>query len=69
MVEVNVGDKVQRIMGGSIMMHLKVTEVTEKRIICGPWEFSRENGMEIDEDLGWNENGSGSYLLPKEPTC
>ena len=68
MIEVNVGDKVTRIMAGSIMMHLKVTEVTEKRIVCFPWEFSRENGMEIDEYLGWDESGSGSYLLPKEPS-
>ena len=62
MIEVSVGDKVKRIIGGSIVMALKVTEVTEKRIVCGPWEFSRENGMEIDEDLGWDENGSGSWI-------
>ena len=66
--EVKVGDEVTRIMGGMIMMHLKVSEVTEKRIVCGPWEFSRENGMEIDEDLGWDENESGSWLLTQEST-
>ena len=68
MINVNIGAKVTRIMAGQLMMYLKVSEVTEKRIICGPWEFSRENGMEIDEDLGWDENGSGSWLLSQEPT-
>lgn len=67
MIEVNVGDKVTRIMAGKLMMYLTVTEITDKLIICGPWEFSRENGMEIDEDLGWDENGSGSWLLSQEP--
>ena len=66
MFNIKVGDKVTRIMAGQLMMYLTVTEVTEKRIICGPWEFSRKTGLEIDEDLGWTENASGSYLLPKE---
>ena len=43
-------------------MPLKVTDITETRIICGPWEFSRETGGEIDEELGWDGINTGSLL-------
>ena len=33
-------------------MRLKVTQLTADRIICGAWEFDRQTGAEIDEDLG-----------------
>lgn len=56
------GDTVTRILVG-MPMELKVTEVTDELIICGPWKFSRRTGAEIDEDLGWNEQTTGSYLL------
>lgn len=59
---VKVGDRVTRMMGGEIPMDLKVSEVTDKLIICGPWSFDRETGAEIDEDLGWNVDRTGSYL-------
>jgi hypothetical protein len=58
----NVGDKVTRMMGGSIPMELTVTAVTEDRIICGPWEFDKRTGAEIDEDFGWGPGFSGSYI-------
>ena len=59
---VKIGDKVIRILAGSIEMPLKVTDITETRIICGPWEFSRETGGEIDEELGWDGINTGSLL-------
>ena len=43
-------------------MSLKVTALTQDRIICGCWEFSRRNGAEIDEDIGWNEQQTGSFI-------
>jgi hypothetical protein len=34
-------------------MKLKVTELTEDRIICGDYTFDRKTGAEIDEEIGW----------------
>lgn len=58
-----VGDVIIRSLGGLIPMELKVTEITEDLIICGAWKFSKNNGAEIDEDLGWDEKNTGSYIL------
>jgi hypothetical protein len=58
------GDEVTRWMGGEIVMNLIVTEVTETRVLCGSWEFDRLTGAEIDEDLGWGVNGTGSFIRP-----
>ena len=60
------GDEVIReISASKIPMPLTVTEVTAERIICGPWEFHRETGGEIDEELGWDGvTGTGSILRP-----
>jgi hypothetical protein len=43
-------------------MRLRVTTVTEDRVICGPWEFDRETGAEIDDFLGWGPTVTGSYI-------
>jgi hypothetical protein len=43
-------------------MKLKVTEITDKLIICGPWTFSKETGGEVDEYLGWDGKNTGSYI-------
>lgn len=56
-----IGDSVVRVLCG-IDMHLQVTELTDEFIICGPWTFDRCTGAEIDEELGWGVNGTGSYL-------
>lgn len=70
-----VGDFVERSLGGTVPMKMKVIGINE-RIICvnileegdidfGPtdWEFHRETGAEIDEDLGWDGiTITGSYL-------
>ena len=49
----NVGDMVTRLLGGSVPMELRITAITEDRIICGSWEFDKATGAEIDEDMGW----------------
>jgi hypothetical protein len=32
-------------------MQLKITAITEDRIICGAWEFNKITGAEIDDDF------------------
>lgn len=56
-----VGDTVTRMLS-TIPMQLKITKITDSRIICGEWEFSKRNGAEMDEYMGWNEEQTGSYL-------
>ena len=58
-----IGDKVYRWFGGSVpAMDLVVTEISEDLIVCGDYIFGTKNGLEIDEDLGWTDEGSGSYI-------
>jgi hypothetical protein len=59
--ELKIGDPVERNMAG-VIMKLKVSEVIGDYIYCGPWKFSMKNGAEIDEDLEWDENRSGSVI-------
>lgn len=59
---VKVGDTVVRMLAGTLPMELTVTGVTDKLIVCGAWEFSRNNGAEIDRFLDWNESHTGSFL-------
>jgi hypothetical protein len=58
-----IGDTVIRMLG-DVPMKLRVTEITEERIICGPWQFDRQTGAEVDEDLGWGPPPlyTGSYI-------
>lgn len=46
---VKVGDIVTRMLAGVVPMELKVSDITEERIICGAWEFDRITGHEIDD--------------------
>lgn len=78
-----VGDTVKRRLGlGGPMMRLVVTGLTDDLILCGApdapighdmkkfdgWTFNRDEGYEVDEDLGWGiRRGdgitvTGSYL-------
>jgi hypothetical protein len=66
MINVIVGETVKRLLSGLVEMDLKVTEVTEDRIHCGDWEFDRETGAEIDEQLGWGPEYTGSYIVKIE---
>lgn len=61
------GDIVTRNLAG-ILMHLKVSEVTDDLIICGAWTFDRKTGAEVDEDLGWGPppQATGSYLVMRK---
>jgi len=66
--EVQAGDMVTRILGGR-PMELRVTDVDEHFIYCGPagvgWKFDRVTGIEVDEEIGWGvppEGVVGSYL-------
>ena len=58
-----VGDEVIRLLGGEIPMPLKVDKVTDALVVCGPWEFDKITGAEIDEELGWGVNGTGSFII------
>ena len=49
--KLKIGDIVTRLLGGSIPMRLSVTDITDSRIICGPWEFDKITGVEIDEEI------------------
>lgn len=61
--DVLVGDTVFRWLADlDSPMELRVTAVTSESIICGPWEFDRETGAEIDEGLGWGPAFTGSYI-------
>jgi hypothetical protein len=64
LLSVLVGDTVLRWFGGmGAPMRLRVTAVTEDRIICGPWEFHRATGAEIDDLLGWGPaSATGSII-------
>jgi len=57
-----VGDQVTRVLAGSVNMPLKVTEIDDNFIHCGPWKFDKNTGAEVDEDLNWGNGGTGSYL-------
>ena len=64
-----VGDRVTRLLAGSIPMKLMVTEVDDRFIYCGGpggWKFDRDRGEEVDEEIGWGPQFgvTGSFLLP-----
>lgn len=64
MLDVKVGDKVTRLMAGTIEMELTVTAVDEQLIHCASWTFDRASGAEVDEDLRWGPSHgvTGSYI-------
>ena len=64
MTNIKKDDMVTRMLAGTIPMELKVTEVTDTKIICGPWEFDKATGAEIDDYLNWGPSPkfTGSYL-------
>lgn len=60
---IKVGDEVIRLIGGETPMPLKVDKVTDTIVVCGPWEFDKKTGSEIDEELGWNVEKTGSFII------
>lgn len=59
-----VGQYVTRLLAGSIPMTLRVTGITDDRILCGEYEFDRKTGAEIGDFLGWGPppKMTGSYI-------
>jgi hypothetical protein len=67
--DVKVGDMVTRMLGDQVpMMLMKVSAVTDARIICALWEFDRATGAEVDEDLDWGPppKMTGTYIIEGE---
>lgn len=67
----DVGDMVTRMLGGTIPMKLPVSAMTDQIITCSAWQFDRATGAEIDEILGWGPPPlmTGSYLDPSKTEC
>lgn len=74
---IEVGDRVTRMLGGTLPMKLIVGKVDETFIYTATpdgkinvdegWKFRRDNGAEVDEDLGWDGiKATGSYLTLEE---
>ena len=59
-----VGDTVTRMLAGTVPMELKITEITDELIACGPWTFDKNTGAEVDLELGWGNIITGSFLVP-----
>jgi hypothetical protein len=59
--KLKVGDEVIRYLANSPMA-LTITEITDECIICGSWKFDKFTGAEIDEELNWDNKGTGSYI-------
>ena len=63
MKTIRVGDIVRRKLGGAVKCDIKVTEIDDTYIHCGPWKFLKTNGAEVDEDCDWDGiTQTGSYL-------
>ncbi len=61
--QLKVGDPVIRMMAGTLPMDLKVSKVSDTIIYCGPWEFDKTTGGEIDSYFGWDgKTVTGSFL-------
>ena len=70
------GDPVPRMLAGRVSMEVKVLKVDDLHIYCecpiAPgdidecYKFSRMNGAEIDERIGWDEEKTGSVLVEGE---
>ena len=70
---IEVGDRVTRLLAGTVPMKLIVGKVDDNFIytatpdgainIENGWKFRRENGAEVDEELGWDGiKMTGSFL-------
>lgn len=58
-----IGQLVTRMLAGCIPMELEITEIDEDFVHCGDWKFDKNTGIEIDEELEWDNSKSGSYLV------
>lgn len=65
-----VGDKVTRMLAGTVPHELTVTAIEGNVITCGAWSFDMATGGEIDDYFGWVPpfpNGTGSILREEAP--
>jgi len=62
-----IGDTVTRMLAGALPIELLISDITENLIVCGPWTFDKVTGAEIDEELGWGNIVTGSYLVLRHP--
>jgi hypothetical protein len=71
---IEVGDRVTRLLAGTVPMKLIVGKVDDTLIYTATpdgvvnidegWKFRRDNGAEVDEELGWDGiKTTGSYLI------
>lgn len=76
-MDVKEGDTVTRLLAGKIPMKLIVGKIDDTFIytkspdgrvkLADGWKFRRDNGAEVDEDLGWDGiNRTGSYLTHEQ---
>lgn len=59
------GQKIIRYLSSArIPMPLTVTKVHEGLVMCGPWTFDDETGVEEDAELGWGAAAgiTGSWI-------
>lgn len=76
---IKAGDRVTRLLSGTVPHELTVTAIDDRFIYCGAeftdgeefagWKFDKTFGYEVDEDLGWGVPDidkrivTGSYLV------
>lgn len=48
---IKVGDVIERMLAFVVPMYLIVSKVENGMIETGPWTFSAETGLEVDEDI------------------
>lgn len=58
------GDPVTRWLAATIPIDMTVTAIHDGLIWCGPWSFDPRNRAEVDPELGFGPNCSGSYIRP-----
>ena len=58
------GDKIVRLIAGSVPMTMVVDRIESNLIhMHGGWTFDVNTGAEVDEDLGWGNEHTGSFLV------
>jgi hypothetical protein len=73
LAQIKVGYTLERAISGVIPMDVIVGKIDDKLIYCGSadgfiswdqgWKFSKANGYEVDDDLGWDGTTvTGTYL-------
>jgi hypothetical protein len=64
--EIKVGDIIERMLDFCISCKFIVSKVTEDRIYAALWEFDRNTGLEIDEDIPCTVSYIKGIIPPEE---